>query len=192
MKKLRKILSFKVIICLTVFISLAVALVSYQAEINITPVQQFVTGTTTASWNVYVNQVNIPCYLPGGTSQPTLDTGDSSTFAFKATTDENQVMAVKIELVETVDSATFSKFDITVLSWTGSSWTPVTLYNAASGTTTKANIDGTNATDIGYVHQAISTTAYYLVKATYSYDKSDSTAASGFTLKYTPLPADAF
>jgi hypothetical protein len=192
MKKLRKILSFKVVLCLIVFISLAVALVSYQAEVDFTPVQQFVAGTTTASWNVYVNQVDIPCYLPGGVSQPTLDTGDSSTFAFKATTDGNQVMAVKIELAESVDSATFSKFDITVLSWGGSSWTPVTLYNDASGSVTKANIDGTNATDVGYVHQATSTTAYYLVKATYSYDKSDSTVASGFTLKYTPLPADSF
>ena len=192
MKNFKKMFSLKVVICLLVFISIAVALVSYQAEIDFAPVQQFFVGTTTGSWSVYVNQVDIPCYLPGGTSQPTLSTGDTGTYAFKATTDANQVMAVKIELVTPANTTTFSKFDITVLSWSGSSWTPVTLYSAPTGATTKTAIDGLNPVDVGYVHQDVSTTKYYLIQATYSYDSSDSTTASGITLRYTPLPQNSF
>ncbi len=185
-------LSLKVVICLLAFISIAVALVSFQAEIAFTPVQQFFVGTTTGSWSVYVNQVDIPCYLPGGTSRPTLDSGNTSTYAFKAVTDENQVMAAKIELVTPADSTVFSKFDIKVLSWTGSSWTEVTIYSAATGATEKTAINGLNPVDVGYVHQAASTTKYYLIQATYSYDISNSTTASGITLRYTPLPQNSF
>ena len=59
------------------------------------PKQQLFKGETTASWFVYINQINVAGYLPGGSSEPTLNTSDTSTYAFKVETDSNKVCAVE-------------------------------------------------------------------------------------------------
>jgi hypothetical protein len=66
------------------------------------------------------------------------------------------------------------------------------LYAASTGSTTKSHINGSTGGDAGYVHQAASTTKYYEVKVTYSYDKVDATAQVTVTFQYTPLPQDNF
>jgi hypothetical protein len=156
------------------------------------PTQQLTTGETTASWLVYVNDVNQIRYMPGGLSEPTLNTSDISTYALKVVTDSNKVCAVKIELVSAVNSSKFSNFNITVRSSTGGAWTDETLYAASTGATTKSYIDGLAAGDAGYLHQAQSTTKYYEIQVLYSYDKVDETAQISTTFQYTPLPQDSF
>ena len=55
----------------------------------------------------------------------------------------------------------------------------------------KTSIDGTSS-DVGYIHQDISTKAYYLLEVTYSYDKVDTTTTIDTAIKYTPLPQNSF
>jgi hypothetical protein len=72
-------------------------------------------GTTSASWKVYVNDEDETRYLPGsrtpaGSSEPTFDQSNSSTYAFKVVTDGSKVCAEKIRPTSVVDSSEFSKF----------------------------------------------------------------------------------
>jgi hypothetical protein len=191
-RKLLAILGVKGLLCVASLMTIALAFVVYTAAVTVNPTQQFTIGATSASWTVYVNDVNQVRYLPGGATEPTLNTGDSSTYAFKAVTDGNKVCAIKIELTSAVDGNKFSNFNITVRSSTGGAWSGETLYAGATGATTKSYINGLTGGDAGYVHQAVSTTIYYEVKVTYSYDKVDTTAQVTVTFQYTPLPQDSF
>lgn len=171
---------------------MAVALVVFTASVTVNPTRQITTGATTASWLIYVNEVNQVRYLPGGFTESNLNTGDSSTYAAQVVTDSHKVCAVKIELVSAVDSSKFSNFNITVRSSTGGAWSDETLYASATGSTTKSYIDGLIQGDVGYIHQTTSTTKYYEIQVMYSYDKVDSTDQLTITFQYTPLPQDSF
>jgi hypothetical protein len=196
-RKLEAILGVKGFLCIASMIMIALALVAYTATVTITPTQQFTIGATTATWTVYVNDVDEVRYLPGsgspaGSSEPTFNSSDTSTYAFKVVTDADKVCAAKIDLTSAVNSSKFSNFNITARYWNGSAWTDETLYDAATGSTTKSYIDGLTAGDAGYVHQDVSTTRYYLIKVTYSYDLVDETTQVTVTFQYTPLPQDSF
>lgn len=195
MKSLRKIgaiLGVKGVLCFVSLIMIALALITYTATVNIVPTQQFTIGATTSSWTVYVNDADKVRYLPGGSAEPTLNTSDTNTYAFSVVTDASQVCAVKIELTSAVNNSKFSKFQITVKYWTGSAWANETLYDAATGSTTKAYINGLISGDAGYIHQSLSTTRYYLIMVTYSYDLVDETTQVAVTFQYTPLPQSSF
>jgi len=194
-RKIRAILlalGLKGILCLTCLSVLTFALVTYSETATITPTQQLTVGATTASWTIYVNEVDQVKYLPGGPSESTLNTSDTSTYAFKVVTDSTKVCAVKIELTAAADDEKFSKFEITVRSSTGGAWSDETLYEASTGATTAANINGLLAGQAAYIHQITSTTKYYEIKVTYSYDMVDSTTELPITFQYTPLPQDNF
>ena len=149
-------------------------------------------GTTTAAWDIYVNDVNQIRYMPGGFTEPTLDTGDTSTYAFKVVTDANRVCAVKVTITSQMDNTKFSNFEITVLSSTGGAWGAETLYAAPTGGTTKASIDGLTQGDAAYIHQPISTTKYYEIQVTYSYDLVSNNTQISVTFQFTPLPQAGF
>ena len=191
-KRIGAIIGIKGILSIASLTTIALALVFYTVAVTVSPAQQFTVGATSDSWTVYVNEVNQARYLPGGLSQPTFDSGDTNTYAMKVVTDANKVCAVKIELTAAMNSSKFSNFDITAQYWTGAVWADATLYDAATGSTTKASIDGLTGGDAAYIHQAVSTTTYYLIKVTYSYDLVDETAQVTATFQYTPLPADTF
>ena len=194
MKTIRRIgalLGLKGILVLSLLTTIGFALVTYSGTVTINPTQQFTIGATSDTWTVYVNEVNQLRYLPGTTSQPTFDSGDTGTYAFSVVTDASKVCAVQIELTSAMDNAKFTNFDITLQYWTGAAWADATLYNAATGSTTVTEIDGLTTT-AGYIHQAVSTTTYYLVKVTYSYDLVDTTDQITATFQYTPLPQDSF
>jgi hypothetical protein len=191
-RRIISLLSIKGIICIVFVIAVGIALVVFTASVTVNPARQISTGAITASWDIYVNEVNQARYLPGGFSEPTLNTGDPSTYASKVVTDSNRVCAVKIELTSAVDSSKFSNFNITVRSSSGGAWSAETLYASASGATTKSYIDGLTPGDSGYIHQTTSTTKYYEMKVTYSYDKVDETDQLTVVFQYTPLPQDSF
>jgi hypothetical protein len=191
-RRIISLLGIKGIICIVFVIALGFALVVFTASVTVNPVRQISTGATTASWDIYVNEVNQVRYLPGGSSEPNLNTGDPSTYASKVVTDSNKVCAVKIELTSAVNSSKFSNFNITVRSSSGGAWSDETLYASASGATTKSYIDGLTPEDSGYIHQTTSTTKYYEMKVTYSYDKVDETDQLTVIFQYTPLPQDSF
>jgi hypothetical protein len=107
-------------------------------------------------------------------------------------TDSSKVCAVKIELTSAANSSKFSNFAVTVRSSTGGAWGDETLYAVSTGGTTKSFIDDVLGGDAGYIHQAQSTTKYYEIKVTYSYDLVDKTAQVAVTFQYTPLPQDGF
>ena len=190
-KRLSAILGLKGILAIASLTSIAVALVFYSASVTVTPTQQFTIGSSSDSWSIYVNEVDQLRYLPGADVEPTFSDVDTDTYAFKIVTDADKVCAVEIVLDSAVDNGKFSKFDITVDAWDGDSWETATLYNAATGSTTVTDIDGLTTT-AGYIHQAVSTTAYYLVTVTYSYDLVDTNTDVTATFNYTPLPASAF
>ncbi|MEM2995388.1 MAG: hypothetical protein QXI91_05170 [Candidatus Bathyarchaeia archaeon] len=195
MKNLNKILTIlgvKGVLCLVSLTIIALALVTYTAILTVSPTQQFTIGATTSSWTVYVNDVDKVKFLPGGASEPTFNANDPNTYAFKVTTDASQVCAVKIELTSPVSDSKFSKFQINVKYWDGSTWADETLYANPTGSTTKPYIDGLTAGDVGYIHQDLSTIKYYLIKVTYSYDKVDETTQVTVNFQYTPLPQNSF
>jgi len=200
-KKLKAVLGIKGVLCLTLLITIGLALVTYTSTLSITPTQQFTLGATTASWTIYINDVDQVRYMPGsgtpaGSQVPVgaPSDGDTNTFAFKVVTDAGKVSAVKIELTSTVNSSEFSKFQITTKWWNSSAaaWQDATLYVASTGSTTKSYIDGLNATDVGYIHHAALTSTFYLIMVTYSYDLVDTTTVETVTFQYTPLPQDSF
>ncbi len=144
-----------------------------------------------------MNDVDETRYLPGsgspaGSAEPTFNSSDTSTYAIKVVTDADKVCAVKIDLTSAVNSSKFSNFNITARFWTGAAWADEPMYDAATGSTTKSYIDGLSAGDAGYIHQAVSTTRYYLIKVTYSYDLVDATDQVTVTFQYTPFPQDSF
>ncbi len=191
-KKLGTILGVKGFLCLASLIMIALSLVTYNGTITISPTIQFTIGATSDSWIVYVNDVNETRCLPGGFTEPPLNIGDPNTYAFQATTDVNKVCAIKIELTSAINSSKFSNFNITVKYWNGTAWDNEILYDAATGSATKPYIDGLTSGDSGYIHQNISTTRYYLIKVTYSYDLIDETDQVSVTFQYSPLPQDSF
>lgn len=191
-EKLRFVLGVKGALCLLSLSLVAFALMTYTATVTITPYQPFSQGATSASWTAYANQ-NQTVYLPGGTSAPMLNGGNSSTFAFTVKTDAVEVCAVKVELTSPMNDGNFSNFAITVEQWNGTlgAWTSVTLYNNTTGSTTKPYIDGLVSGDAGYVHQDLSTTTYYLIEVAFTYVGSGSSPISA-TFRYTPLSETSF
>ena len=185
-------LGLKGALCLICLAAVGFALVTYSNSVTISPTEQLSIGQSTASWTIYVNEVNQVRYMPGGFSEPTLSTSDATTFSFKVVTDANKVCAVKIELPTAMDPVKFSKFQITVLSSTGGAWGTEPLYAAQTGTTTKTYIDGLTQGDAAYVHQDISTIKYYIAQVTYSYDLVNQTTQIPVTFQFTPLPQDGF
>lgn len=197
-RKLKMVLGVKGLLCLASLIVIALALVTYATPVTIAPTKQFTLGAASASWTIYVNDVDRNRYLPGsgtpaGSQTPSAPNDiDVNTFAFKVVTDTAMVSAVKIELTSAVDNTKFSKFQITAMYWNGSAWVGEILYAAATGATTKAYIDGLTAGDAGYIHHTVSLTRYYLIKVTYSYDLVDTITSIVTTFRYTPLPQASF
>jgi len=195
-RKLKVALGIKGLLCLASLMVIASALVTYTAVLTITPTQQFTIGATTASWTIYVNDVNEVRYLPGsgtpaGSSLPAAaPNGGSDTFAFKVVTDAGSASSVNITLASAVNSSKFSKFEIRVKWWnsTAAAWQNATLYDAATGGSVKSFINGLTAGDFGYIQHAASTTTYYLMWVTYSYDLVDTATDVTVTFRYTPLP----
>lgn len=187
-KKLKLALGAKGVLCIISLSMIVLALITYSATVTMTPTRQFTIGASSASWTVYVNDVNKVKYLPGDASEPTFNASDSNTYAFKVVTDANRSCSIKIELTTPMNSSKFSNFNITAKYWTGAAWTDATLYTTATGSTIKPYIDGLVSGDAGYIHQGVSTTRYYLIKVTYSYDKVDETTQVTATFQYTPLP----
>lgn len=163
----------------------AVEVVTYTQTLTLTSYKQLTVTTTSASWTVYINDANKVQYIPGGDSEPTLDTTDPTTYSFSVATDSSKACAVEIDL-ETTVSTDFSLFQVTVLSQatSGTDWSPVTLYTTATGTTTASYLDGTTNTPV-YLQQAVSTTTYYLVEVTYSY-AGDTATSYTIDLQFTP------
>jgi len=194
-RKIKQFLSpaVKIALVLICLAAVAFALVIYSGSVVITPVEQLSVGASSASWNIYVNEVNQVRYMPGGFSEPTLNPSDTSTYAFKVVTDSYKVCAVKVQLSSAMNASEFSNFEITVLSSTaGGAWGQEPLYAASTGATTKAYIDGLVPGDAAYVHQAVSTVKYYLIQVTYSYDLVNATSQIPVTFQFIPLPQDTF
>ncbi len=119
------ILGVKGFLCLASLIIIALALVTYTANVILTPTEQFTMGATSASWIVYMNDVNETRYLPGsgspaGSEEPPFSASESGTYVFKVVTDADKVCAVGIDLISVVNSSRFSKFEITIKKWNGS------------------------------------------------------------------------
>lgn len=183
----------KILICLICLASVSFGLVTYTNGMTSSPPQQLSVDVSTATWTVYVNEVNQVRYMPGGFSEPTLNTGDASTYAFKVATNENNVCAVKVELTSAVDASKFSQFDITVLSSTaGGTWNSEPLYTAPTGTTTTVSINGLIPGDVAYIHQGASTTKYYLIQVTYSYNQVADNTPMPLTFAFTQIPTAGF
>jgi hypothetical protein len=191
-RQLGAILGIKGALCIISMTMIVLALIVYTVSLVITPTLQFTTGAASSSWTVYVNDVNKARYLPGGMAEPTFNASNPNSYAFKVVTDANQVCAVKIELTSAVNASKFSNFNITIEYWNSVTWVSGTLYSAATGSTTKSYINGLTAGDFGYVHQDLSTTRYYLIKVTYSYDKVGETTQVASTFQFTPLPQNSF
>ena len=174
---------------------MATAAFFYTQNITMNAVRQLTVGTSSASWTIYVGEVDQTKYVPGIYTEPTLDANDPNTYAFSVVTDANEMCAVKINLTSYLPSANFTDVMITVLtnsSATGN-WVPAQLYTDASGTTPKSFIDATDATpgDAGYIVQGVSTVAYYLIEVQYTYDKVDYAGPYNTALQYTPIPQPA-
>jgi hypothetical protein len=179
-------------LCLICLAAVGFALFTYTGSVVVTPVQQLSVGAASASWSIYVNEVNQVRYMPGGFSEPTLNPSDTSTYAFKVVTDSQKVCAVEVQLSSNVNAGEFSNFTITVLSSTAGSWGQEPLYAAATGATTKAYINGLVQGDAAYIHQDLSTTKYYLIQVTYSYNLVNATSQIPVTFEFTPLPLNGF
>lgn len=197
MKTLRGVLGVKGLLCFASLTMIALALLTYTAIVVITPTPQLAVGSTSASWIVYVNDIDETRYLPGsgsppGSAEPVLNTSDPNTYGLEVTTDASKVCAVKIELASAVNSSKFSKFEITAKRWNGSAWEPEILYNSSTGSSSKPYIDGLALGDTGYLHQTTSQTSHYLLAATYSYDLVDEATPVTVDFQYTPLPQDGF
>jgi hypothetical protein len=197
-KKFRKFyLLAAILLIATVAAASTSAFVMYTQTLTLTPYKQCTLGTSsTASWTTYVNETDQNIYVPSGAAASDLDNANVTTYAFSVQTDASKVCAVKIELATALSSLDFSKFDIKVLVWTvGSpgSWSPATLYNAATGTITTSSLNGLNSEGAVYIHQAANTeTTYYLVKITYAYNLFNTTSPYTVDVKYTPLPQNSF
>jgi hypothetical protein len=131
--------------------------------------------------------------MPGGSSESTLNPGDTSTYAFEVVTDANKECAVEVELASAMDETVFSNFDITVLSSaSGGTWTAEPLYTTPTGTTTTPSINGLTQGAAAYIHQDISTTKYYEIQVTYSYVGESTPITATFVFTPFPLSTDSF
>lgn len=192
-RKLGAILGVKGLFCLLSLTTIASALVIYSSIVTLTPIKQLTMGTTTDSWTVYFNEVDIVKYLPGDSIAPTLDEESTDTYAFKVVTDAEKVCAIKVGLTTAMNSSQFSKFQIRVKYWDGSTWSSVPLSSSPTGISMlKMYINGLSAGDAGYVRHALSTTRYYLIEVTYSYDLVAETTPFTIDFNYTPFPYDSF
>jgi hypothetical protein len=187
-RKIGPILGLKGFLAICSLISVALALVTYSASVTITPTQQFTIGSSSESWNIYLNEVDQSRYLPGGSSTPVFNPADLNTYAFAVVTDASQSCAIKIELTSAMDNSKFSKFDITIEYRDGASWIPATIYDSPTGPSTITEIDGLTSGSAGYIQQDVSLSTYYLVKVTYSYDLVDDSTQITTNFQYTPLP----
>lgn len=185
--KKRYVLSAIILVAVLVGVAIGMELFFYTTTLTITPYKQLSQGASTASWTVYVNDFDQTQYVPGATSEPAFNAGDSSTYAFNVTTDANRACSVEINLAEAMPSSDFSNFNITVLYWTGSAWATATLYDSATGGAPISYIDGLT-TNAGYIQQAVSTSTYYLVAINYSYIQLNPSAPYTVDLQFTPLP----
>ncbi|MCJ7714458.1 hypothetical protein MUO66_08385, partial [Candidatus Bathyarchaeota archaeon] len=78
-------------------------------------------------------------------------------------------------------------------NWDGSTWSSVPLSSSPTGISMlKMYINGLSAGDAGYVRHALSTTRYYLIEVTYSYDLVAETTPFTIDFNYTPFPYDSF
>jgi hypothetical protein len=197
LRKLRAILGVKGSLCLLSLAMVVLALVAYTATVTITPAKLFTVGATTDSWTVYVNDYNETRYLPSSASVPAGSSppigppaiGDPSSFAFHVSTGTDKACAVNITMSTPANNNTFSSFQITVKSWTGLTWNDIAIYDAPTGGSAKSFIRGTNATnDFGYVQHPVSTSTFYVICVTYSYDLVDTIDVVTVTFQYTPLP----
>jgi len=191
-KRYRKIyLLAAIFLIATLAIVASIEYLSYTQTLTLQPYKQFALGVSSASWTIYINDINQVQYVPGGDSQPTLNIGDTSTYAFNITTDANRVCSLEIQLASAVSGTDFSEFQVTVLSNSTLGWTAAPLYTAATGTTTTSYLDGLTSGSAVYIHQPVSTSTYYLVAVTYSYIAGTTTPIS-VSLQYTPLPLTSF
>jgi hypothetical protein len=191
-RKIRALLGIKGLLAIASLTSIAIALVVYTTAVTINPTSQFTLGTSADTWTVYVNEVNEVRYLPGADTQPGGTGGVPSAYAFRAT-GNGKACAVQIELTSAVDSTLFSNFEIRVLQWVPATntWAAATLYDQATGGSSIGYINGLGTPPaIGYIQQpGASADTYYLVEATYSYDKLPTLTSMTVTFQYTPLPA---
>ena len=196
MKKLKAVLGVKGSLCLLSLAMVILALVAYTAQVTITPTKPFTIGATTDSWTVYVNDVDETRYLPSNGSTPAGSfppngppaIGDTSSYAFYVSTDADKACSVNITMSTPADNTKFSSFQVTVKQYVGGTgWVDASIYDAATGGSTKSYIDGT-ANDFGYVQHLVSTNTFYAICVTYSYDLVDTASAVSVTFQYTPLP----
>ncbi len=182
------------LICLAICLaSVSFALVTYTSTVTINPTVQLSLGTTTASWTIYQNEQNVAQYMPGGSSESTLSTGETSTYAFEVVTDANKECAVEVELTSAMDETIFSNFEITVLSSTGDgTWVAEPLYISPTSTTTTPSINGLTQGAVAYIHQGSLTTKYYEIQVTYSYDGDNTPITATFMFTPFPLPLGSF
>jgi hypothetical protein len=185
-RKIRLLIGLKGILSIACLTTIALALVAYTASVTMTPKVQFTIEATSDSWNLYVNELDQVRYLPGGIAAPS-GANPPSTYAFKVETDATKACAVKIELTSAMDDEKFSNFDITVNYWTGTAWTSAILYNSPTGSTMISAINGLTTGAAGYIQQSGTTTTYYLVKVTYSYNLVADTTPITAIFQYTPL-----
>ncbi len=193
MRKIRLLLGVKGILSIACLTTVALALVVYTASVTMNPTYQFTQGAATATWQMYLNEVNQVRFMPGGTTTPWPVDANLDSYAFKVVTDGNRVCAVAIRISVPV-STKFTKFDIKVKQWDGGAWQDAQLFTAATGSTIKASINGLITTDVGYIYQGLSTTGYYLLEVTYTYDIA---SVSQFltetaTFEYTPYAQSGF
>ena len=197
MKKLKAILGVKGALCLLSLGIVVLALVAYTAQVTITPTKPFTIGATTDSWTVYVNDVDETRYLPSNGSTPAGSfppngppaIGDASSYAFYVSTDADKAISVNITMSTPADNNTFSSFQITVKNWTGLTWNDIDIYDAPTGGNIIPFINGRGPTaGYGYVQHPVSTSTFYAICVTYSYDLVDTTSVVSVTFQYTPLP----
>ncbi len=190
--KLKKIPASSIIkglICLICLVSVSFGLVTFTNGLTSPAAPQLTVGVSTASWTVYVNEVNQVRYVPGGFSEPKFSVGDTSTYAFKVVTDAKNSCAVKVELASAIDTSVFSQFDITVLSTTVSgTWSSEPLYIAPTGASTTSYLNGLMPGTAAYIHQGSSTTKYYLVQVIYSYNLAANNIPMPVTFAFTQIP----
>jgi len=195
MRKIRLLIGLKGILSIACLTTVALALVVYTASVTMTPQYQFSQGATADTWNLYLNEVDQVRYMPGGAVAPWPVDGDLASYAFKVVTDGNKVCAIAVRAASAV-SAKFVKFDIRVKYWNiaTDTWDYDQLYESATGLATKSWINGLDATDVGYIHQALSSTVYYLVEVTYTYDISNLAqfTQETATFEFTPYAASGF
>jgi hypothetical protein len=196
MRKIRLLIGVKGILSIACLTTVALALVVYTASVTMTPKFQFSQGATADTWDLYLNEVDQVRYMPGGVVAPSspLET-DPNSYAFEVVTDGNKVCAVAINIAEAVSSK-FVKFDVRVKYWdsVASAWLYAELFESATGSASKAWINGLDVLDVGYIHQELSLTRFYLVEVTYTYDINDESDFLQETamFEFTPYAASGF